>query len=178
MGLLREIEDQQSFQFSGKINFLSAQSSQMRGFLSLLDGELHSCFFNRQVGKKALFNAVLSEIQHNNLRYVVEPEIIKGSPQNLFMDLEQFRATFSKLLERHQKSKKLRPPENLKLKASASFIQEGAMLTGQEFDLLATISDFQVVSDIYREVNLYEHETTESLIGLRKKGAIRVIASQ
>jgi hypothetical protein len=51
---------------------------------------------------------------------------------------------------------------------------EGADVTSDEFEVLAGLTDYNKVGDIYKNVNLLEYEITNALVSLRMKKALRV----
>ena len=68
-----------------------------------------------------------------------------------------------------------KPPEHLKLLVKSEFIKNGGAVTPMEYELLSTISDFNLVKDIYEHSELFEFEITELLVSLRKKEALKVV---
>ena len=79
--------------------------------------------------------------------------------------------------ENYLGSKKLRPPGALKLVLNPNFIVEGQDVAPNEFDVLSAISDYSRVEDIYNHCPLMEYEVTQALVSLRRKGALKVVAS-
>ena len=46
------------------------------------------------------------------------------------------------------------------------------------FLVLKSMTEFSKVEDIYKYTNLFEHEVTESLVTLRKKGYVNVVSKE
>lgn len=68
-----------------------------------------------------------------------------------------------------------RPPMSLKLLVEPNFLVSGEELTEIEYNLLCTMSDYNLVEDLYKNSPMLEYEITMALVSLRKKNALRVI---
>ncbi len=124
---------------------------------------------------KAFFNACVEafddEYAHD---YIVEPERV-ASPFKIHYPYSVLRRKVSEVISIYKENKALRPPDDLKLLIRASFIEAGDAVTGEEFELLRTISDFSRVKDIYKNSQLPDYQITNGLISLRKKQAITTV---
>ena len=71
-------------------------------------------------------------------------------------------------------AKKLKPAMNLRLVIDPEVIVSHDEITPEEFDILSVLSEWCVVSDVYKYSKLMEFEVTNALVSLRKKRAIKV----
>lgn len=176
MDLIKIIEEQTIFAFTGKINVLQKTSNQYLGAIWQKDGVIVNAHYADLKGKKALLRIVFEDLENPDLmNFVVEPEVV-GPEMVLFeLQYESFYRELQRIYNDYQQSKKLRPPDHLKLAVSGDFIVEGAGLSSEEFDLLCLISDYNQVSELYAQSPLYDFEITNLLVSLRKKKAIIVV---
>lgn len=178
MGLLNVLEEQSSFGFTGKVNLLSSSNDQFLGVVFLEDGILVGAKYQKRVGRKALYEIVFQDLDSSDeFKYIVEPEIISEENKMFKYELSQFKTDLKELYEKYQASKNLRPPENLKLVVNSEIIHNNAEVTPIEFELLKTIVDTPLVSEIYKLCPLLEMEITLALVELRRKKAIKVFQS-
>lgn len=176
MGLIETLEEQCNMGFTGKVIVMKQENKQFLGSVSLLNGYLIRCQYKGASGKKNLFNILIEDMSdQENLRYIVEPEVIEEEATDFQMTIQQFRNESRDRYERYLKSQRLVPPMNLRLVINGDFVVEGEDLTSSEFDVLKTISDYNKVSEIYQNSKLYQYEVTEALVSLRSKKAIKVL---
>lgn len=175
MDILKVIEEQVSLNFSGKINILRCDSGQYVGAIVMSEGQLVAADFDRRKRENALFSAVYNSRMDHGLRFVVEPEIVDRESVQFNYSYDQFMKLCESYGKRFEATKKLMPPMHLHLLIKSDFIVDGPQINSREFNLLGVISDYSQVEDIYRYSPYLPFETTEILISLRKKGAVRVV---
>ena len=172
---LNTLEDQIAVGFTGRINVLNRSNKQYLGQVLLLEGSLLHIEFQKLKGEKAFYTIYLKEHENALFSYVVEPELVDGIERSVHFPYSSLKQRLQKIVEDYEIGKQQKPPENLKILINPAFIKEGEQVTHQEYDLLATISDYSLISDIYKNANLLDYEVTMSLVSLRKKGAFKVI---
>ena len=161
--------------FSGNLVLQNTGNQQFIGKISLRIGKIVAARVGSIFGRRALMGLVMHS-EENPGKIIVEPGVIAGQGRTCFSSpsaqeldgLEQRLAGYRRL-------RQLRPPDHLRLGVGASFSSENSEFLPYAVDLLATIADYSLVRDIYRNSNLMEWEITIGLIGLRKKGVLRVI---
>lgn len=173
--LLKTLDEQVQVGFTGKVNVLDSFTKQLYGSIGIYEGEIVHCVFQGVVGLKAFYNIVIEEYENDKFNYIVEPELIDQTKKNIYYSFGHLKNKVSEVFQNYEKSKALRPPENIKLVINSSFVSAGDEVTAQEYDLLGTISDFSKVEEIYKNSSLLDYEITNALVSLRKKQAIKVI---
>lgn len=174
MNLIRTIEEQAVFGFTGRINVL-LESGQLKGIIYLKDGTAVQAKYEGSYGEDSLLKLLAVTLKtQTTYRYVVEPEIVED-------DFCQFRLTASEIADKYlpmltkrAQELNLRPPDNLKLLVKGNYVSQGELPTYEEFKVLIALAEFSRVEDIYREAQLPEYVVTTALVGLRKKGALKV----
>ena len=161
--------------FTGRVNFLEQGSGKYLGKVSLLEGQIIFSQYMGGIGKPSLFHCLIDDMEKANISFVVEPEIVSLSEAIFVLPYEEFLSMGQKIFQAYQSSKRFKPPENLRLVISPDFIPRGEDVSYSEFEVLTVISDFNKVSDIYKESPLLEFQTINSLVSLRKKGALKVV---
>jgi hypothetical protein len=175
--LIEIIEEQAVFGFSGKINVLQTENSQYLGAIYQENGIIVHAQFRGLIGKHSLFQIILKQMNKNvTFKYVIEPEIITDKTRSFSINVDQLKVEAGRLFEEYLKCAKLRPPDSLQLMVSTDFLESHQDITPVEFDVLAAISDFCSVGEIYNSAKLYDFEITKALVSLRKKGGIKVLA--
>jgi len=176
LAFIKTIADQATLNFTGRVNLLDKNSGKYLGKVSLLDGDLVYSSYKGKTGKPSLYHVVIDDLEHDNLSFVVEPEIITMSEAIFEISYEDFVKDSQNVYQAYISSKKFRPPAHLRLLIDPDFIPRGPNISFWEYEVLTVISDFNKVSDIFEESPLLEYQTCNSLVSLRKKGAIRVLA--
>jgi len=175
--LLKTIEEQAVFGFSGKVNIMDAQSGQYYGAIYLDNGLIVNAIFKGVRGRKGLMNGfIYSLTNEERIKHVVEPELIDEDLKIFEISFDLFVEEFKSIYSEYQEVKKLRPPESLRVVLNGEFVVAGSEVTSSEFDVMKTISIFNKVRDIYDNCPLMEVEITRALVGLRKKKAIKVVS--
>ena len=63
----------------------------------------------------------------------------------------------------------------MKLLPRAEVIESNIEISPQEYSLLCTLSDYNMVDDVYNNNEMLDFEITQALVSLRKKEIIKVI---
>lgn len=173
--LIEVLKEQASFGFTGKINLLSKETDQFLGVIYQQEGIIVGAAMNELRGKKALLKMVFDDVDDNqHFKFIVEPEILEESVFSMKLKFEEIRKLAQTHYQEYQQSKKLRPAPNLNLVIDPEIIVSKDELTAEEFDVLATLTEWSKVSDIYKYSKLMDYELTMALVSLRKKKAIKV----
>lgn len=175
MSLLEILKDQASFGFTGKINVLVKSTGQFLGVIYQSEGDIVSAQAGNVTGRKALFKMVLLDVDSDDyLKFIVEPEILKDENFQIKISFEELKSESQKKFHSYLEAKKLKPPANLKLVIDPEIVVNNTQVSAEEFDVLALLSEWCLVSDIYKYSKLLEFEVTNALVSLRKKKAIKV----
>ncbi|MEX0799284.1 MAG: hypothetical protein WEB87_05665 [Bacteriovoracaceae bacterium] len=173
--LIPLLDEQTSVGFTGKINALDSNSSRLLGDIEIFEGEIFGAQYEDVQGLKAFYNlCVASFDSERHFKYVVEPEIIQSS-KTIHFPFSVLKRKVAEIVSLYKENKDLKPPEGLKLLINPKFIEEGDAVTGEEYDLLCAISDYNTVKDIYKNCDLLDYQITNALVSLRKKKAITVV---
>jgi hypothetical protein len=173
--LFTTFQDQSEVGFTGKVNLLRPVSKQYLGMAVFNLGELISLQYKGLNGLKAFYKVFIDLSDGDELDGIVEPEVVDGISRDIHYPLSKLREKLDTVITEYQASKSQRPPDHVKLLISAEFFDKKEDVSGEEFDLLCTISDFSKVSDIYFHSKLLEYEITYALVSLRKKGGLVVV---
>lgn len=176
MSVLETIEEQTSFGFTGRINILKQTDGQFLGVVLLKDGVIVGAQFSKKTGMKALISLLIADLESLILyKLVVEPEIVQDSDLEFNLNVSDVKQMAQKSYEEHLASKKLRPGNDLRVMINSLYIDQGEKPTSTEFVLLKTMTEYSKIEDIYKNTDLFDFEITNSLVSLRKKGAIKVV---
>lgn len=173
--ILHTVEEQIIINFTGKVNVLSAETKQHLGAILLLDGQMVNAKYLGSEGLKAFYNMCIDENQGKVFEIVVEPEIIDKREKKIDHPFSVLKRRMYEMVSKYKEALKQRPPNNLKLVLVPEFIKNDQDVTREEYSLMCTLSDYSLVSDIYRKSPLLDYEITNALVQLRKKNAIKVI---
>jgi len=174
--LIKVIEEQTVFAFTGKINVLQKNNNQYRGAIWQKDGFIVQAHMGPLRGKKALLRIVFDDLETpDHFSFMVEPEVVALDESSFQLSYEDFYRELQRIYNSYQKNKKLRPSDDLRLAVSGDFILSGPELSSQEYDVLCAISDNGQVAALYADSPLYDFEITNILVHLRKKKAIKVV---
>lgn len=176
MDFLSILDEQASFLFTGKVNFLLAQNKQFAGAIYLLDGEIVHAEFGEQVGEHALLRMIIESAKEGVFVFVVEPEIVTSDKCTMRLTYEMVKAKAKNLIEKHLNTLRLRPLDSLYLDVSPEYVERGVAPTSMQFEVLSLVARYHLVGEIYKYSHLPSPELTESLVALRKIGAIKVIS--
>lgn len=178
MELFRLLEEQSAMGFMGHVNVLRQDSQQFVGLLTLKDGKIINASHEGHKGMRALFDLLHWVFTNQDITQIVpEPEIVGNESLAMEIEASFLKSDFDARRDKYHKAQALRPPDHLKLVCNPSFIVSGPEIGPSEFELLHVISQYAKVEDIYQNCQLPDWELTYSLVELRKKKAIRVIAT-
>ncbi len=173
--LIEILKEQSSFGFTGKVNMLTRETSQFMGVIYQQEGAIVGAHFKDLKGKKALFNMIFSDVDSSeDFKFIVEPEVINPENITLRIPFEEIKREAQELYQKYLDAKKLKPAAQLKLVIDPEIIVAKEDISPEEFDVLAVITEYCKVSDIYKHSKLLDFEVTNALVALRKKRAIKV----
>jgi hypothetical protein len=176
--ILSTIEEQISVQFTGKVNILSNFNHQFLGHILFKNGEIIQVIFHPYRGLKAFYHVIVQEYSLHSFHYVVEPEVVEDKERQIHYPYAVIKNKLSGVLKLYRDSLKYRPPDNVKIVLSAEIIDDTIPLSPQEFDVMITLTEWNSTNDVYQHCQLLDHEITMALVGLRKKGALRIISNR
>ncbi len=169
------MEEQAVFGFTGRINILHREKGEYLGAVLLKGGTVVNSSFRGHHGRKTLYRILIDDVENQILRFVVEPEIVSSGDSVFFIAIEEFKKEAQKFYQSYLESKKLKPPESIRVLLNGDFIVRGSEVTGVEFDVMEVITEFNKVRDIYESLDYMDYEITNALVRLRKAGALRVL---
>lgn len=172
--VLQTIEEQIVLGFTGKINLTSKDAGQILGCAYMISGELVNVKYKGIQGRKAFYNACI-ESKVLEINTVIEPEIVSDRERKIDRPFSVLKRKMIEIAQKYEEAKKNRPPDNLKLLIIPDFLNREIEVNSAEFNLLCTLSDYNKVSDVYKHNPLLDYEITNALVGLRQKGAIKVV---
>lgn len=175
---LNVIEEQIAVQFTGKVNILATFNRQFLGHVLFINGEIIQVKLNNHTGLKAFYQLIIQEHSLQSFDYVVEPELVDEKERQIHYPYSVIKNKMSDVLLKYRESLKLRPPENVKILVDVEFIEDTLPVTPEEFDVLLTLTEWNSPFDIYQHCQLLDHEITLALVSLRKKGALKILASR
>ena len=179
MSLIKTIEEQVFFGFTGRISVLENPSGKFLGRILLFEGLIVNSFYENTTGERSLYLILLDDIgSGKDLSFVVEPELVSNSEFLFQLELPELKKKASGYIENFRTAKELKPPGMLKLIINPDFIPKGNKINEVEFDTLTVISEYSRVSEIYEQSLYPDHEVTLALVNLRKKGAIKVLGKR
>lgn len=176
--LLNTIEEQIAVQFTGKVNVLSNFNRQYLGHLLFKNGEIFQVVFQQHRGLKAFYQLIIQEFTLHSFTYVVEPEVVEEKERKIHYPYAVIKNKMTDVIKQYRDSLKYRPPENVKILIDAEFIDDTLPVTPQEFEVLETLTEWNTPFDIYQHCGLLDHEITMALVSLRKKNALKIVASR
>jgi hypothetical protein len=174
--ILTTIEEQVAVRFTGKVNILSNFNRQYLGHVLFKDGEVIQVLFEGRQGLKALYHLLIQEYSLQSYQYVVEPEIVEESERKIHYPYTVLKNKMGQVLKQYRESLKSRPPENVKILINAGFLASAVPVSSNEFKVLDSLTEWSRPGDIYLNCPLLDHEITDALVGLRKKGGLKIIA--
>ena len=176
MSVLETIEEQCAFSFTGRVNILKQQDRQYLGVVFIKDGKIVSSQYAKKTGVTALYSLIICDIDElENFKLVVEPEIVEESDLEFNLAFKDLKKKAERIYTDHLESKKLRPPDHLRIVINPEFIRTGEKPDVTEYKLLKVLTEFNKVLDIYKNCDLFDFEITNCLVSLRKKNALKVL---
>lgn len=176
--ILSAIEEQIAVQFTGKVNVLSTFNHQYFGHLLFKNGEIYQVKFQKLKGLKAFYQLIIQEFSLQSFNYVVEPEVVEDNERQIHYPYAVIKNKMSEVIKQYRDSLKFRPPDNVKILINSQFFDDHLPVTPQEFAVLETLTEWNSPLEIYQHCALLDHEITWGLVDLRKKKALRIIASR
>lgn len=174
--VLNVIDEQRAVQFTGKVNILASFNRQFLGHILFKDGEMIQVTFNGLKGLKAFYNLMIQEYSLQSFDLVVEPELVDDKERQIHYPFAVIRNKLTDVIRSHKEALKLRPPENIKIIVDAEFVDDSLPVSSQEYEVLSTLTEWNTPADLYQHCPLLDHEITLSLVSLRKKGALKILA--
>ena len=179
MSLILTLEEQTAVGFTGKVNFLKKSDGQYLGVAHVREGDICFCAYSGKIGKKALVTAIIHEMdEYEEFKYVVEPEIVDSSEGEFKLSISALKKVASSEFKKYKTLKKLRPPKSLHVIPNVKIFDPEVEMNYNNFLVLKSMTEYSKVEDIYKNTNLFEHEITECLVVLRKKGFVNVISKE
>lgn len=176
MAVLQTIEEQVSFGFTGRINVLKSGDGQFMGVILLREGYVVGAQFAKKTGLKAIVSLLIVDLDSIvDLKLVVEPEVVNDSDIEFTLKIDDLKSNMKAIYEEHIEAKKLRPSDVLRVMINANYVESGEKPNYNEFSVLKTMVEYSKIEDIYKNTDLFDFEITNSLVNLRKKGAIKVV---
>jgi hypothetical protein len=176
--ILGVIEEQIAVQFTGKVNVLSTFNRQYLGHLLFKDGDIYQVIFHNFKGLKAFYQLIIQEYSLQSFNYVVEPEVVEDQERQIHYPYAVIRNKMSDVIKQYRDSLKFRPPENVKILIDSEFLEDTLPVTPQEFEVLETLTEYSTPFDVYQHCQLLDHEITWALVSLRKKSALKILATR
>lgn len=175
--IVSAIEEQVVLGFTGKVNIIALESSQILGCAYILSGKLINVKYKGVQGAKAFYNACVDS-QDIQVSTIVEAEFVDERERKISTPFSVLKRKMTEIADKYTESKAKRPPDNLKLLIIPSFLSGEIQVNSAEFNLLCTLSDYNKVSEVYKHNPLLDYEITNALVGLRQKGAIKVVSDK
>lgn len=172
------VEEQVSVSFTGKVNILSPFNHQYLGHFLFKDGELIDLKYANFTGVKAFYQLGIREYCLEKHQYIIEPEIVSAEEKRIHYPFSVLLAKLEKQIRLYEMVQNQRPPENVKIRVDAQALTTQFECTPEEFKVLSILTDTPNVSEIYEQCSLLEHEITSSLVNLRRKGILKIVASK
>jgi hypothetical protein len=173
--LIEIIEEQISIKFTGRINCLKKENSQLVGEIIINEGHIIYSDYLNGSGIKSLLAILIHEFDYSELKFIVEPEIININKRNIINDYSYIKKYLSKNYEEYIQYKDLKPQRGISIFINKDFIiKRNNSLTSEEFDLLCLIYEYSDVDSLYYKTKMYDFEITKNLVRLRKNGALKV----
>lgn len=176
--IMDTIEEQVAVQFTGKVNVLSNFNRQYLGHILFKNGEIYQVVFQNYKGLKAFYQLIIQEFSLHSFSYVVEPEVVEDKERQIHYPYVVMKNKMSDVIKQYRDSLKFRPPDNVKIVIDAGFIEDTLPVTPEEFEVLEILTEWSTPYDIYQHSQLLDHEITMALVSLRKKSALKIIASR
>lgn len=173
--LIPILDEQVAVKFTGKVNIINSNSKQNLGQIIIIDGEICEATYLGNKGIKGFYNLYLDEFDNKPLSFISEPEMITKSAQNIPYPYSILKQKLVQLASGYAATRNLKPAKDLKLLINSEFIEGGTEISANEFKVMCTLSDYNLVKDIYQNCDLLDFEITNTLVSLRKKGALKVI---
>lgn len=176
--IISVVEEQVAVEFTGKVNVLASYNRQYLGHILFMSGEILQVKFQNATGLKAFYQLLIQEHALTNFDYVVEPEVVDANERQIHYPYSILKTKMNDVLRLYTESLKFKPPGHVKLVIDADFLNDSIDVSPEEFDILSTLTEWNKVDDVYQHCALLDHEITWGLVSLRKKNALKVLASR
>lgn len=173
--LKKLIDEQESFSFNGRVNFLEKISKKILGYFYFKSGTIFHVVFAGEKGEAALYRMAQFFEDKVSFDIVSEPEIVENIETNWRSSNSRLGQCLEVFQLEYRKMRNLKPPMEHRLAISPDFVVSTQEILPNEFDVLCAVSDYHVVKDIYKHAPILEYEVTKALVSLRKKGALKVL---
>jgi len=178
LSLIRILEENANFNFTGIINILDQKTRQFLGSVSMSDGKIAGGKWKELMGMSALIEIAYNDQISDNLKFVNEPEVIHVADIAKLIGVQDFKKMASEAYQKILSSQKLAPPKGLRLIVDAEFIINGEDPSALEFKVLKQITDDPKVETLYEHIKAPKHQVDMALIRLRKNRAIKVLSNK
>ena len=176
MDFLNFLEKQRVIDFTGRINILEDKTSKHLGWVLMKDGIIVDSKYQEQLAETALYSILIDDLDEKTIiDFVSEPEIIAENIGIMHITVDELHDRFSRFVRTYLESRKLRPPDHIKLVIRPQFIESGFPVEKNEFEILKCLTDYSKVGDLYEQSNIPSFEVTNGLVSLRKKNALTVL---
>jgi hypothetical protein len=172
--LIDLLEDQGSVNFTGRVNILSSNNNQLLGVIILYDGLIIEVNYKSFKDFKAIVSIYLDSVSNNDLKFIVEPEIIEKKELSKTINPLELKSQLSVVAQEYLKYSKMRPSGNICLLVSEKIFEEKSHLSVDEYDVLKLIINYPKVNDLYKNCEKLDYEITKTLVTLREKKYILV----
>jgi hypothetical protein len=159
-------------QFVGKLHIQLKSNRQFLGECWVDTGRITWARYANKEGVSALSSIYIDSRVKDNITFMEEREYIPKDQRNIFMDSGKIFERIFFHYRLYKKNIDLKPKNDLIFQ---TIYADDAQLSLAEKYMLSIMDQYQVVEEIYRNSDLLEWETTEALIGLRKKGHLKII---
>lgn len=173
--LLNCLDEQTAVGFTGRVNVLDRHTRQLLGVVILKEGNIHRCRYHEHDGLRAFHTLVLESVQLVPMDFVVEPEIVDDDNRQIHFPYSVVKQKSLAAVERFLTVAAQKPPAEVRLLVRADFLESQTPVTNAEFQVLCSLTEWSQVDELYQNCSLLPHEITESLVGLRKKKALKVL---
>ncbi len=176
MDFLNFLEKQRVIDFTGRVNVLESNSSKHLGWVLMKDGIIVDCKYLDHLAETGLYSILIDDLdEKKSIEFISEPEIIAENIGIIHITVEELHERFSRFIRTYLESRKLRPPDHIKLLIKPTFIETGFPVEKSEFELLKCLTDHSKVEELYQFSNIPPFEVTNGLVSLRKKNALTVL---
>jgi len=161
------------FLLGGTMGEVRVSSKLRHGSIYVREGRVEGAIAGAVSGEKALLRIFSWE----KPEWRFNPE--KRSPGrdlDLDLDLSGFRRVFTAWSERWTKVSHLVPPGGFKLSTDPKRFRERSLWSKRDYLVLAGISEFHLVRDIFNNCPLSDLDIVEALVDLRRQGVIAPMA--
>lgn len=173
--IFEDFDEQSLVCFTGKLNVLSLQDNKYVGDIIFHEGEIINAHYSVVDGFKALMKLCVLTSEPNIYKSIIEPELIDTKARKIDIPIGNLKRKITEAFDKYKESEKFRPPSKMKLLPKVDVISFEIDITPTEYSVLCTLSDYNLVDDVYNNNELLDYEITQALVTLRKKEIIKVV---